>query len=287
MHPKNRHHDRYQLKQLSLTSPGLLPFITVNKYGDETIDFANPLAVKSLNQALLKFFYDINYWDIPDHNLCPPIPGRADYIHSAADLFEQKKHLKVLDIGTGANCIYPLLGYKEYHWKFVGTDIDKQSLANANNIVRKNELTSFIELRHQPDAKSTLRNIILPNEFFDLVICNPPFHESLEEAVSGSKRKWKNLGKSSPKTVLNFGGKGAELWCPGGERAFILSLIQESSEYCNQVNWFTCLVSKEKSLFTLQKALSKLHPAQVKIIEMSQGQKKSRLIAWKFDHPTK
>ncbi len=287
MHPKNRHHDRYQLKQLSLASPGLLPFITINKYGDETIDFANPQAVKSLNQALLKFFYDINYWDIPDHNLCPPIPGRADYIHSAADLFDQKEHLRVLDIGTGANCIYPLLGYKEYHWKFVGTDIDKQSLVNANNIINKNELTSFIELRHQPDAKSTLRNVILPNEFFDLVICNPPFHESLEEAASGSRRKWKNLGKSSTKNVLNFGGKGAELWCPGGEKAFILNLIHESSEYCSQVNWFTCLVSKEESLFTLKKALTKLNRVQIKIIEMSQGQKKSRLIAWKFDQPTK
>src|SRR3989344_1564315 len=246
MHPRNRHQDRYQLKQLSLTSPGLLPFVTINKYGDETIDFANPQAVKALNQALLKFFYDIKYWDIPDHNLCPPIPGRADYIHSAADLFAQKEHLRVLDIGTGANCIYPLIGHKEYHWQFVGADIDKQSLINANKIISKNELTSFIELRHQPDAKSTLRNIIRPNEFFDLVICNPPFHESLEEAASGSKRKWKNLGKSSTKSLLNFGGKGAELWCPGGEKAFILNLIQESSEYYNQVNWFTCLVSKEE-----------------------------------------
>ena len=287
MHPRNRHQDRYQLKQLSLTSPGLLPFVTINKYGDETIDFANPQAVKALNQALLKFFYDIKYWDIPDHNLCPPIPGRADYIHSAADLFTQKEHLRVLDIGTGANCIYPLLGHKEYHWQFVGADIDKQSLINANKIISKNELTSSIELRHQPDAKSTLRNIIRPNEFFDLVICNPPFHESLEEAASGSKRKWKNLGKSSTKSLLNFGGKGAELWCPGGEKAFIINLIQESSEYYNQVNWFTCLVSKEENLYSLQKALAKIKTVQMKIIEMSQGQKKSRLIAWKFEQPTK
>lgn len=287
MHPRNRHHDRYQLKQLSLTSPGLLPFITINKYGDETIDFANPQAVKALNQSLLKFFYDIKYWDIPDHNLCPPIPGRADYIHSAADLFVQKEHLRVLDIGTGANCIYPLLGHKEYHWQFVGTDIDKKSLINANKIISKNELTPFIELRHQPDAKSTLTNIIRPNDFFDLVICNPPFHESQEEATAGSKRKWKNLGKSSTEVTLNFGGKGAELWCPGGEKAFILNLIQESSEYYDQVKWFTCLVSKEENLSLLQKALTKFKTVQMKIIEMSQGQKKSRLIAWKFDQPTK
>lgn len=282
MHPRNRHQDRYPLKELCQTSPGLAKHVLINKYGDETIDFTDPAAVKALNGALLKFYYHIDYWDIPDNYLCPPIPGRADYIHSAADLFDQKKSLKVLDIGTGANCIYPLIGHSEYDWQFVGTDVDPLSLQNAEKIIQKNNLSVVIKLRLQTDRKSIFKNIILPDDYFHLVICNPPFHESLEEATKGSQRKWKNLGKKPAKALLNFGGQGAELWCPGGERSFILQMINESLAFAGKVEWFTSLVSKEENLYPLQKVLQKIPGSEIKIIEMTQGQKKSRFIAWKL-----
>jgi hypothetical protein len=103
-----------------------------NRYGTESIDFANPAAVKALNQALLKKFYDIAHWDIPPGYLCPPIPGRADYIHHVADLLAGEHEVAiprgpsvaVLDIGIGANCVYPIVGCHDYGWQFVGTDID-------------------------------------------------------------------------------------------------------------------------------------------------------------------
>lgn len=282
MHPRNRHQDRYPLKELSQTSPELVKHLMINKYGDETIDFADPAAVKALNSALLKFYYHIGFWDIPDNYLCPPIPGRADYIHSAADLFDQKKSLKVLDIGTGANCIYPLIGSSEYDWQFVGTDVDPLSLQNAEKIIQENNLSKKIELRLQSDRKCIFKNIILPDDYFHLVICNPPFHESLDEATKGSQRKWRNLGKKPTKALLNFGGQGAELWCPGGERSFILQMINESLSFGEQVEWFTSLVSKEENLYPLQKVLQKIPGCEIKIIEMNQGQKKSRFIAWKL-----
>lgn len=123
-------------------------------YGDISIDFASPLAVKMLNKALLKHFYGIEYWDIPADFLCPPIPGRADYVHHLADLLAscndgvipQGKNVAVLDIGVGANCIYPIIGQREYGWRFTGTDIDPQALSAAKMVVSMN-----------PTLKNTLR----------------------------------------------------------------------------------------------------------------------------------
>lgn len=284
MHPKNLHQERYDLEQLAKSSPELKLYIMRNKYGDESVDFTNPMAVKALNRALLKKFYGIDYWDIPSDFLCPPIPGRADYIHSAADLFSKPNGLRVLDIGTGANCIYPLLGFKIYQWEVVGSELSKPALENAKKIVTENKLSREIELRHQDSSEHIFKGIIQPTDKFDLTLCNPPFHESLNEALAGTQRKWKNLGKSTKKTQLNFGGTSHELWCPGGEKAFILTMIQESIHYKKQVKWFTTLVSKETTLPSLKKALSKLTEiTEVRTIDMNQGQKKSRLLAWTFN----
>ena len=129
LHPKNKHQKGYNFTELCEAYSELKAFVIVNQYGTETIDFANPQAVKAINTALLFKDYRLTFWDFPDDNLCPPIPGRVDYIHYLADLLTASKitkNITVLDIGTGANCIYPLLGNAEYNWSFVGTDIDKK-----------------------------------------------------------------------------------------------------------------------------------------------------------------
>lgn len=280
MHPRNRHQSRYNLKELASASPELRPYLFINQYGIETIDFSDAKAVKALNRALLKGQYGIKYWDIPDEFLCPPIPGRADYIHSVADLFTEKEGLHVLDVGVGANCIYPLIGLKEYKWSFVGSDVSKKALSNALTIIEKNRLTSKIELRFQKDKTKIFTNIILPEDRFDLTICNPPFHESQKDAQKGSERKWTNLGKK-PAGKLNFGGNENELWYPGGEKAFVTKMITESKLYQDQVTCFTTLVSKEKNVMPLLKILKKEN-AQADVIDMGQGSKKSRLLFWGF-----
>lgn len=95
------------------------------------------------------------------------------------------------------------------------------------------------------------------------------------------------MNKSSHASIkqektLNFGGQKAELWCPGGELAFIGRMIKESKTYQKQVFWFTCLVSKKDHLSKLKLSLKKSHAKQVKVINMAQGQKVSRFIAWSF-----
>ena len=86
MHPRNRFHEGYDFARLVVRLPALAAFVKPSGYGALTIDFANPAAVKALNQALLLEAYGIADWDIPAGYLCPPVPGRSDYVHHVADL---------------------------------------------------------------------------------------------------------------------------------------------------------------------------------------------------------
>lgn len=278
LHPRSRHRGAYDFPELIQCCPDLSQFTALNPYGNVSIDFSNPKAVKTLNKALLKLHYNIA-WDIPEPYLCPPIPSRADYIHYLAD-FVPGKQLSVLDIGVGANCIYPLIGHREYGWRFVGTDIDPQAIAIANGLIRLNGLTDYIEIRHQTSSTHIFKGVV-KGESFDISMCNPPFHASLNEAKAGTQRKWKNLGLKTK--ALNFGGQSNELWCPGGEVAFITRMIQESVHV--NCKWFTTLVSKETSLPLIYQALDQVNPSEVRTLPMGQGQKKSRIVAWTFHEP--
>lgn len=292
LHPRNLHQGNYDLEALIKSSPELRRHVFVNTYGNQTLDFSDPDGVKSLNRALLIHFYSIKTWDIPADFLCPPIPGRADYIHYAADLLAETTFKKipsgptvsVLDIGTGANLIYPILGNASYGWRFVGSELNDQAIQSAEMILQSNpRLLSEISIRKQSDPKKILKGIIQPLEFFDLTICNPPFHHSAEEARLGTLRKVKNLhGKTDAKPALNFGGQADELWCDGGELGFIKEMIRESADFRSQVFWFSSLVAKSEHFKLLQVELKKAGVFEQKVIEMAQGNKKSRLIAWTF-----
>ncbi|GAB6386673.1 23S rRNA (adenine(1618)-N(6))-methyltransferase RlmF [Stutzerimonas marianensis] len=296
LHPRNRHSGRYDFPKLIAGCPELAPFVILNPYGKQSIDFANPDAVRVFNRALLKQFYGIAHWDIPPGYLCPPIPGRADYLHGLADLLAEQNggeiprgsNIRALDIGTGANCIYPLIGQREYGWRFVGSDIDATALASARAILKANRLEKRIEIRQQHSSRRIFTGLIEPTDRFDITLCNPPFHASEAEASNGSRRKWRNLGKLDPKRklpALNFGGQAAELWCEGGEAAFIARLAEESHGVGQQVCWFSTLVSKGANVRPLQARLATLGAQQVRIFEMAQGQKRSRFVAWTFqDH---
>ena len=230
--------------------------------------------------------------NIPPNYLCPPIPGRADYIHHIADLLgssNQEKiptgnQIKCLDIGVGANCVYPIIGNKEYGWSFIGADIDPVSIESAGTIVELNPvLKGQIELRLQNNPKDIFYGIIQKEELFDLTICNPPFHASLADARSGTLRKLKNLNaKKTIKIVLNFGGQNGELWCQGGEERFVRDMIHQSKQFATSCFWFSTLISKESNLKSIYESLKREKAVGVKTIPMGQGNKISRIVAWTF-----
>jgi len=296
LHPRNKHRERYDFKQLIDCCRELRRFVKVNDYNDESIDFFNPEAVKMLNKALLKHYYDIDNWEIPRNYLCPSVPGRADYIHYMADLlcgnnaeFNEAEiptgnKIKCLDIGTGANGVYPFIGNKEYGWSFVGTDIDVVAVESVNKILEANPfLKGQIEIRFQPDKKDIFHGIIHQDELFDLSVCNPPFHASFEEARSVTIRKQSNLKhKKITESILNFGGQNNELWCEGGEEKFTKDMISQSRQFSTSCFWFSTLVSKQSTLKTVYGALKNARAVEVKAIPMSQGNKTSRIVAWTF-----
>lgn len=278
-----------------MSFPELASFVKLNAYEDESIDFSDAQAVKALNKALLIHHYGIDHWDVPSGYLCPPIPGRADYIHHIADLLAESNYGKIplgervtcLDIGVGANCVYPMLGSVEYDWTFIGSDIDPVAVENARSIVNKNEaLTGKIDIRLQSNPKDVIYGVIRMEDKVDLVICNPPFHASLAEAQAGTQRKVNNLShKKMTEPSKNFEGQNAELWCEGGEKRFIRNLIHESQKFSYSVFWFSTLVSKQSNLKNIYGALKAANAREVKTLPMGQGNKTSRVVAWTFLSP--
>ena len=316
LHPRNPHHGRYDFDALTRAMPKLAQHSISNPNGEPTIDFNDAQAVITLNQALLAHHYGIKFWDLPKGYLCPPIPSRADYIHHIADLLNTSnannsnsddeampslatadKGVYALDIGTGASCIYPIIGVQAYGWRFTATDIDPISVNTAKLICQSNPpLKNKISIKQQSNPQHIFYGIIGKHDYFDISVCNPPFHASLDEATSANQRKRSNLKKhrqqhseslssinnQTNSTDLNFGGQQAELWCVGGELSFISQMITESVDFAHQVGWFTTLVSKSENLKPLQALLKTKGASKIEVINMQHGQKKTRILAWRF-----
>ncbi|MEO7918859.1 MAG: RlmF-related methyltransferase, partial [Thermoanaerobaculia bacterium] len=175
-----------------------------------------------------------------------------------------------------------VIGHRTFGWTFVGSDTDATALAAARAIVQANGLGKAIELRAQK-APAILDGLLRKGESFALSVCNPPFHHSPGEAQAGSRRKWTNLGYvQRGKPALNFGGHGGELWCEGGEVAFVRRMIDESAAIPASCVWFTTLVSRSSSLPSILSALKQVPVRDHRVIPMAQGQKQSRIVAWTF-----
>jgi 23S rRNA (adenine1618-N6)-methyltransferase len=312
LHPRNIHKQGYDFQSLIKSYPQLAPHVKINAHGNPSIAFTDPLAVKALNTALLQYHYSVLDWDIPSGALCPPIPGRVDYIHYVAQLLgctelgtmppDTHSKIKLLDIGTGANGIYPLLACKIYGWDCVGSDINSQSLKNIAEVIAKNPtLNDSFTLRMQHDKNHIFEGVIKAGEHFDVSVCNPPFHASLDEALKSGQRKVNNLARNRQEQLAkqldpcisgrqslvapanqNFGGQESELWCSGGERLFLKKLIKESQLFSTQCRWFTSLISKIENVKPAKKLLKKLGAIDIREIEMVQGNKITRILAWTF-----
>jgi len=297
LHPRNLHIGQYDFSALMIACPELTPYVIKNPKGELTINFSDPQSVLLLNKALLSCFYDIHFWQIPAGYLCPPIPGRVDYIHYIADLLSEcfsgqaptGKQIKGLDIGCGANCIYPLLASRSYGWSLVGTDIDEYAVKTAKLLVKANtNISKNITIRQQKNTNHILTGMLKKNERFAFSMCNPPFHASMTKATEGSLLKQAHLNKNKMRSAkqikapLNFSGLPHELSCEGGEIAFVKKMVSESLSVKNQVCWFTCLLSKNDNVGPIKKYLQQQNVEQIRIVDMSQGHKISRFIAWSY-----
>ncbi|MDB9712375.1 23S rRNA (adenine(1618)-N(6))-methyltransferase RlmF [Flavobacteriaceae bacterium] len=291
MHSLNPYSNRYNLKKLTKYYSSLEKFIILNPAGEETIDFSSSEAVFTLNKAMLLADFKLKDYQLPSGYLIPPVPGRLDYLLHIQDFLMEKFNCRIddrlngLDIGSGANGIYCILGVQHFNWKMVGSETDLKAVEIANvNLELTKELCDNIEIRHQENKSFLFKNTIQAKEKFDFVVCNPPFHGSKEDAIKGSLKKLKNLGGIATKDEfsLNFEGQANELWCNGGEVLFIKRLIKESVGYKNQVKVFSSLVAKSESIKAIKKQLNKVK-ADFQVIPMALGNKKGRYVMWWFE----
>ena len=291
MHAQNPYAERYDLKRLANGHFPLKKHIFLNPSDQQTIDFTDSDAVYELNKAMLLADYKLVDYDLPKGYLIPPVPGRLEYLLHLRDFISEKfkvdkpVQFRGLDIGTGANGIYCILGVQHFNWLMIGAESDVVAVKIAReNIQLTNTLKDKIEIRHQKNKSFLFNNIIQPKEQFDFSVCNPPFHSSKDEALKRSLKKNSNLGNPMDRNthLLNFEGQANELWCNGGEALFIKRLIKESLGFKSQVKVFSSLVSKTNSLAAIEKKLKKVE-ANYQIISIDLGNKKSRIVVWWFD----
>ncbi|KAJ2013042.1 hypothetical protein GGI14_005563 [Coemansia sp. S680] len=238
----------------------LKPYLVSESCERSTIDFKNPDAVRVLNQALLSVYFDLRI-HLPSNSLCPTIANRLNYIKwLSANIIPEftPGPLTGLDIGTGASCIYPLLGARYLsQCKFVGTDINEESVAIASQNVDQNELHDIIKVFLNTDRHTTLPldaldfplpNMDIEGSNFAFCMCNPPFYESIDERL-----RLRQMKRGAPS--LNTIAKDDELYTEGGEESFLSRLVDESVLCAKRIKWYTTMVGKKNTLALLKTKL--------------------------------
>ncbi|XP_078440677.1 uncharacterized protein LOC144710716 [Wolffia australiana] len=292
-HPRNRYSEKPpDFGILASLYPSFRPFVFETRSGRSTIDWTDFNATRELSRVLLQHDHGVQWW-IPDGQLCPTVPNRSNYIHWIDDLLssglipknsnDPEARIRGFDIGTGANCIYPLLGASLLGWSFVASNVTEAALEWARKNVQNNpHLSHLIEIRNA-DANSekptedllcspaVLVGVVRENEEFDFCMCNPPFFESLEEAGL------------NPRTAC--GGTPEEMVCPGGERAFISRIIEDSNKLKLRFRWFTSMVGRKINLKFLVSKLREAGVSIVKTTEFVQGKTARWGLAWSFLAP--
>ncbi|CAI8617727.1 unnamed protein product [Vicia faba] len=320
IHPNNKYSENPpDFPHLASLYPSFQPFLQYSHNGHPRIDWTDFNATRELTRILLLHDHSLNWW-IPDGQLCPTVPNRSNYIHWLQDLLSSNiivpdtissaDHSKVrgFDIGTGANCIYPLLGSSLFGWTFVASDVTDVAIQWAEINVNSNpHVSELIEIRRvqcnattsgllqdeEPVLSATevenlpklpldlnacehnsyrgppiLVGVVREDEKFDFCMCNPPFFESLEEAGL------------NPKTAC--GGTSQEMVCFGGEKAFITRIIEDSTQLKHNFRWFTSMIGRKSNLKCLTSKLWEVGVTVVKTTEFVQGRTSRWGLAWSF-----
>ncbi len=261
-------------KFLSEEFPEFKKHVYINKYGGYSINWKNPNSIKELVKTILNKFFNITYYEIPENFLIPTLTSRYNYLNYINKLFTkleiENKEKILIDIGTGANLIYPLLGYKLYNWKFIASEINEDAINIGKKIIKENNLEKEILIIKQNDSKKIFENIINFNNKYLCSICNPPFFDINTEI------KKDNLYTDNE---YNYN----EVYCEGGEIFFIKEMIKESYIYKKNIFLFSSLIGRKsnmKKIYSVMKNLKEM--SLLKKITIKQGKNARWIIIWSF-----
>ncbi|KAK6916694.1 METTL16/RlmF family [Dillenia turbinata] len=327
IHPKNRYSDSPpDFSLLASLYPSFKPFVFYTRDCRPRIDWTDFNATRELTRVLLLHDHGLNWW-IPDGQLCPTVPNRSNYIHWIEDLLASDIITKIntdlnnvrgFDIGTGANCIYPLVGASLLGWNFVGSDVTDVALEWAEKNVKSNpHISELIEIRKVPCAEKDLsgqdssncdgESSTNPLEEVKPLESSPPMMASSEDTnylgppillgvvKDGEKYDFcmcnppffESMEEAGLNPRTSCGGTPEEMVCQGGERAFITRIIEDSVKLKQIFRWYTSMVGKKSNLKSLISKLRDVGVTIVKTTEFVQGQTSRWGLAWSFMSPAK
>ncbi|KAL8711855.1 MAG: hypothetical protein Q9220_003799 [cf. Caloplaca sp. 1 TL-2023] len=216
------------------------------------------------------------------------VPNRFNYILWVQDLldttsetynegYDQEREVVGLDIGTGASCIYPLLGCAQRKtWKFIATDIDTESLDHASLNILLNNLKSRVlpHLSKPTDPLIPLDHLGI--ERIDFTMTNPPFYPSLSSLLASA-----TLKSRPPHSACT--GTETEMVTSGGEVAFVTRIIDESEVLGERCQWYTTMLGKLSSVGEVVEELQKRGVGNWSVKEFVQGEKTRRWgVGWSW-----
>jgi 23S rRNA A1618 N6-methylase RlmF len=334
MHPRNRYQRPPDFAALAAHHPDTFgKFVRTDARGHASIDWDDGAASRALTAVLLLHDFGLR-WDMPAGHLCPPVPNRLNYLHWVEDLLALRapgaasaaesgetagsasssstgavaaaaaavpsadEPLRCLDIGTGASCIFPLLGAALHsEWRWIATDVDAASVAAAAANVSRNKLEARIRCRlvapHDPllaaidssaASVSSGGSGVGGHGGFAFCVCNPPFFEA-----GAPRRLAERIGErgAGPCEATR-----SEAEAEGGEVGFVGRIVQESIDRAAQgakprsppggVRWFTSMLGCKASLKPLLAQLRAAGVRNVRSGTLQQGRTRRWVLAWSF-----
>ncbi|XP_044210249.1 RNA N6-adenosine-methyltransferase mettl16 isoform X1 [Thunnus albacares] len=279
MHPRNRYKDKPpDFAHLAAKYPDFQQHVHTSLTGRPVVNFKEPEAVRALTCTLLKEDFGLTI-EIPLERLIPTVPLRLNYIHWVEDLIDgQKQPRRGIDIGTGASCIYPLLGATMNGWYFLATEVDDICFDYATKNVEQNNLSDLIKVVKVPQKTLLMDALKEETEIvYDFCMCNPPFFANQLEAKGVNSRN----SRRPPPSSVNTGGV-TEIMAEGGELEFVKRIIHDSLQLKKRLRWYSCMLGKKCSLTPLKEELRKQGVPKVTHTEFYQGRTMRWALAWSF-----
>ncbi|KAI6181839.1 U6 small nuclear RNA (adenine-(43)-N(6))-methyltransferase [Aphelenchoides besseyi] len=254
-------------------------------------NFKSDKFVRELAIALLRENFDLDV-RLPLGTLAPRIPQRYNYIRLIDQLVESnnlnRTNVVGLDIGTGASCIYPLLGARECGWQFYATELNSVSAEQAKENVERNSLVDRVSVL-KVDGIHFFKDVFDCIQELTFCVCNPPFYHDNEleqkfrQSSSGEcQNLCDNEATNSPHSQTF--AKDHELAIEGGEVQFVRKIIDESCEYGNRIRFCSSMLGKKSSIRPLKSHLLASGITNCAVHILAQGRTHRWVLVWSFDN---